>query len=141
MAFVLFKGAKTRDTNNANDARYKLRKDGSGVLCFSNSGILKIKELGLSYKIGDKVELYPDKEASAIAFKKSNTEFALNLSRYGRTGSTRFQIYSKSLATGGLVIPGEYMIEEPRKSEAEYDFILSLIKDKEAKGEQKEIAL
>jgi len=127
MGFDLYVGARTRDLQNDSHARFKVKKDGAGILSFSNNGIAKIKELHLPYKIGDKVELHIDKESNAIAFKKCDSEFSVNLTRYGRVDSTRFQINSKNLATNKLVKEGNYEIEEPRKSESQYDFILYLI--------------
>lgn len=128
MAFELYTGAHRRESKNSNHARFKIKKDGSGILSFSTPGVDLIKDMKLSYNIGDSVELHIDKDSNAIAFKKSNSDFSVNLSRYGRVGSTRFQIYSKSLASDGLVTEGEYTIEEPKKSEFEFDFILYLVK-------------
>jgi hypothetical protein len=126
MEFEKLTGKSTRKSRTSNHARLSFKKNGAAILAFRNSGIQKLLELNLSYKPGDLVNIHVAKKESVIAFKKEQNGGNIKLSKYGREGSDRFQIYDKEFHEKGLK-PGEYMIKEPLKSQAEYDFMLYLV--------------
>jgi outer membrane lipoprotein-sorting protein len=130
MEFEELTGRTSRSSRVSNHARLSFKNNGSAVLAFRNSANQKLIELSLLYNSGDMVRIHVAKNENVIAFKKDNELGKLKLSKYGREGSNRFQIYSKELAEKGLK-EGEYIIKEPLKSQSEFDFMLYLVEDTE----------
>ncbi|MGJ8693952.1 MAG: hypothetical protein ACSHW0_15900 [Thalassotalea sp.] len=105
------------------DVSFSISKRNEAILRFYKSAIDLIDKMGVDLLIGDYAEFHFDKEKNEIGIIAKKSDFSLKLSKYGHVGSNYFQVHNKNFKNMGL-LEGNYKIEEPKKSQMDFDIIL-----------------
>ncbi|MGJ8694195.1 MAG: hypothetical protein ACSHW0_17135 [Thalassotalea sp.] len=109
------------------DVSFSISKRNEAILRFHKSGVDLIDKMGVGLLVGDYAEFHFDKEKNEIGIIAKKSDFSLRLSKNGHVGSNDFKVQNKNFKNMGL-LEGNYKIEEPKKSQMDFDIILKLVK-------------